>query len=166
MSDKHEATVEVLTAEVRVLQVGRRQVTLSVVRQLDWADPADVVPSGRVRAGNYDDLPGRPGVTGRTRLGQVRRPEPVEIIGSAAGVLVRSVSWRTVLNCTSGKTDCPEARAIHAALDRHRAGTSERQRAVDRLSAHPLHDWTRYDPDQQTYDMWEALPLIVLAGLR
>jgi hypothetical protein len=60
MSDKHEATVEVLTAEVRVLQVGRRQVTLSVVRQLDWANPADVVPFGRVRTG--DTLPGaRPG---------------------------------------------------------------------------------------------------------
>ena len=166
MSDKHEATVEVLTAEVRVLQVGRRQVTLSVVRQLDWANPADVVPFGRVRTGNYDDLPGRPRVTGRTPLGQVRRPEPVEIIGSAAGVLVRSVSWRAVLNCTSGEDGCPEARAIIAALRRHGAGTAGHQRALHALQTHYLHDWTHYDPDQRTYDLWEALPLIVLAGLR
>jgi len=64
MSDKYEATVEVLTAEVRVLQVGRRQVTLSVVRQLDWADPVDVEPFGRVRTG--DTPPGRVRAIGST----------------------------------------------------------------------------------------------------
>ena len=32
--------------------------------------------------------------------------------------------------------------------------------------AHEVHGWTRYDPDQQTYEEWEALPLIVLAGLK
>ena len=98
--------------------------------------------------------------------GHVRRPEPVEIIGSASGVLVRSVSWRTVLNCTSGEDGCPVARAIHAALRRHGSRTPERQRAIHALEAHSLHDWTRYDPDQRTYDRWEALPLIVLEGLR
>jgi hypothetical protein len=45
---KHEATVEVLTAEVRVLMVGSRQITLSVARQLDQADPAEIQPFGRV----------------------------------------------------------------------------------------------------------------------
>src|SRR2546430_1925472 len=98
MSDKHEATVEVLTAEVRVLQVGRRQVTLSVVRQLDWVDAADVVPFGRVRTG--DTLPGRPRAIGSTGSSRVRQPAAVEIVGSASGVLVRSVSWRSMLTCT------------------------------------------------------------------
>ena len=42
------ARVEVLTAEVRVLQVGRRQVTLSVYRQLDRVDPDEIEPFGRV----------------------------------------------------------------------------------------------------------------------
>ena len=60
MSDDGEPTVEVQTAEVRVLQVGRRQVTLSMARQLDWANPADVEPFGRVRTG--DKPPGRPEV--------------------------------------------------------------------------------------------------------
>lgn len=45
------ATVETLTAEVRVLMVGNRQVTLSVYRQLDLVDPAFIEPFGRVRSG-------------------------------------------------------------------------------------------------------------------
>jgi hypothetical protein len=93
MSDKHEATVEVLTAEVRLLQVGRRQVTLSVVRQLDWADPADVVPFGRVRTG--DNLPGRPRAIDSMASSRVKQPAAVEVVGSASGVLVRSVSWHS-----------------------------------------------------------------------
>jgi hypothetical protein len=43
------ATVEVLTAEVRVLMVGSRQVTLSVYRQLDETLPECIEPFGRVK---------------------------------------------------------------------------------------------------------------------
>ncbi len=43
------ATVKTLTAEVRVLQVGNRQVTMSVYRQLDHVPFADIEPFGRVR---------------------------------------------------------------------------------------------------------------------
>jgi hypothetical protein len=171
MSDKYEATVEVLTAEVRVLQVGRRQVTLSVIRQLDWADAAEVEPFGRVRTG--DTPPGRVrAISSGSR--DVKSATSVEIIGSASGVLVRSVSWRTVLTCTSGgATACPEIRAINAELDRHKVRgqppprmTPEYQRVFDKFAGHQVHDWVRYDPDQQTYEKWKALPLIVLAGLR
>lgn len=42
------ATVETLTAEVRVLMVGNRQVTLSVYRQLDEVDLMEIEPFGRV----------------------------------------------------------------------------------------------------------------------
>jgi hypothetical protein len=172
MTDKHEATVEVLTAEVRVLQVGRRQVTLSVVRQLDWADPADVVPFGRVRTG--DNLPGRPRVIGSTGSSRVGQQTAIEVVGSAAGALVRSVSWRSVLTCTSGGASaCPEVRALNSELDHFKVRgqppspvTPGYQQALDRYIAHDVHDWTRYDPDQHTYEMWEALPLIVLAGLK
>lgn len=45
------ATVESLTAEVRVLQVGNRQITLSVARQLDMALLEDIEPFGRVNLG-------------------------------------------------------------------------------------------------------------------
>jgi hypothetical protein len=74
MTGVREATVEVLTAEVRVLMVGSRQVTLSVARQLDWAVPEHIEPFGRVRISRVD-----PDDLGR-----------VEVIGSAGGVLARS----------------------------------------------------------------------------
>jgi hypothetical protein len=54
------ATVEVLTAEVRTLVVGNRQVTQSVYRQLDHINPEAIEPFGRVndtKAGEgYDVL--------------------------------------------------------------------------------------------------------------
>lgn len=43
------ARVDVLTAEVRTLAVGRRQITMSVYRQLDKVAPPDIDPFGRVR---------------------------------------------------------------------------------------------------------------------
>jgi hypothetical protein len=50
------ATVEVLTAEVRVLMVGSRQITRSVYRQLDWHDPRDMEVFGRVNEGDSGDV--------------------------------------------------------------------------------------------------------------
>ncbi|MGV0721550.1 hypothetical protein ABQF17_15010 [Mycolicibacterium elephantis] len=56
MTQTNTATVETLAAEVRVLMVGSRQVTLSVAKQLDriscYSYGADaIVPFGRVRTG-------------------------------------------------------------------------------------------------------------------
>lgn len=49
------ATVETLTAKVRVMMMGNRQMTLSVVRQLDFYafgfEPEPWTPLGRVRTG-------------------------------------------------------------------------------------------------------------------
>lgn len=42
------AKVEVLTAEVRALMVGNRQITLSVFRQLDWVNISEIKIFGRV----------------------------------------------------------------------------------------------------------------------
>jgi len=67
-----EAVVDVLTAEVRALMVGSRQVTLSVYRQLDIVGHGQCEPFGRVRD-NKD--PGGVWVVGRD---------------VATGVLVRS----------------------------------------------------------------------------
>jgi len=77
---KGTATVETLTAEVRVLMVGSRQVTLSVYNQLDLVPHARVEPFGRV-----NPKEGGLWVVGRDSL---------------TGTLVRSVSpqVRDVLN--------------------------------------------------------------------
>jgi hypothetical protein len=55
-----------------------------------------------------------------------------------------------------------------------RTGTSRRSYAAciarcapsTKFAGHQVHDWVLYDPDQETYEKWEVLPLIVLAGLR
>jgi hypothetical protein len=163
MADKRDATVQVLTAEVRVLQVGSRQVTLSVVRQLDWAEPASVQPLGRVRTGDKS-LPRQP----RTYRSYPSPPasQHVEVVASADGSLVRSVAWRTVLKCSSEeRCACPEMLLIQTAMN-SRSPAPERDALVDQFSRHIGHEWTRYDPDKRTYQAWEHLPLIVLAGLR
>jgi hypothetical protein len=49
------ATVEVLAAEVRILQVGRRQVTLSVFKQLDVCVPNALVGGTFGRVSHQDD---------------------------------------------------------------------------------------------------------------
>jgi hypothetical protein len=49
------ATVETLTAEVRVLMVGSRQITLSVARQLDVVSLWDINAWNRVRLGRDRD---------------------------------------------------------------------------------------------------------------
>lgn len=55
MSEQTTASVESLTAAVRVLMVGNRQVTLSVARQLDKVPWQDIQPFGRVRISKDDD---------------------------------------------------------------------------------------------------------------
>jgi hypothetical protein len=56
MSGVQTATVETLTAEVHVLKVGSRQITLSVAKQLDEVPYKDMEPMGRVRINRIDPL--------------------------------------------------------------------------------------------------------------
>ena len=49
MSTTTTATIETLTAEVRTLVVGSRQITLSVAKQLDFVDLSRLRVFGRVR---------------------------------------------------------------------------------------------------------------------
>jgi hypothetical protein len=137
MTGKSTATVETLTAEVRVLMVGSRQVTLSVVRQLDIAKPDQIMPFGRVRAAR-DFGAG-----------------DIEVVGSVNGVLARSVACKTTHRCYahargdgSYHKHCPEF--VPGGLN----------------GDHADHSWWSYSPGEETYAEWAALPLIVLAGLR
>jgi hypothetical protein len=83
MTDSTMATVEVLTAEVRTLMVGSRQVTLSVYNQLDEVEYPDIEPFGRVRA--KGSMPAVIQVVGRSPGGHLVRSsipsEPWEIDG-------------------------------------------------------------------------------------
>jgi hypothetical protein len=135
------ARVEVLTAEVRVLIVGSRQVTLSVFRQLDRVNSALIEPFGRVR-----DKPADPGSDRVTVVGRSVRP-------ADCGALVRSSlsaqherqqawRWRNSREPIYGDDDRPMT-----------GEEREREAEVCEASARIAAEWA-------------ALPLIVLAGLR
>jgi hypothetical protein len=72
------ATVEVLTAEVRVLMVGSRQITMGVFTQLDEVYEDDIEAFGRVRPRNSQDF--------------------IWVVGKHKddGTLARSCAWRAL----------------------------------------------------------------------
>lgn len=49
MTTPETATVTTLTAELRVLQINRRQVTKTIFEQLDRVSPEELAPFGRVQ---------------------------------------------------------------------------------------------------------------------
>jgi hypothetical protein len=51
--DDGEPQVDLLTAEVRVLVIGKRQVTGGMYKQLDWVAPDLIKPFGRVHSSLY-----------------------------------------------------------------------------------------------------------------
>src|SRR5690606_26506941 len=54
-AEQSTTTIETLTAEVRALMIGKRQVTLSVYRQLDTIPWSEIEPFGRVRDSKDDE---------------------------------------------------------------------------------------------------------------
>jgi hypothetical protein len=162
-----EARVEVLRAEVRVLMVGSRQVTLSVARQLDAVEPREIKPFGRVR---IDKDP----------TGQV-----IEVVGSADGVLARSATSRERFRCSrdhvGSEQQCAEYKRLQRAADAERQAQEAQARRAGRtpptpvpgrspasraLHEHAEHEWWGYTHERALYEAWEKLPLIVLAGLK
>ena len=142
MSGSDEPEVKGLTAEIRVLQVGSKPVTLSAARQLDFVDATEIKPFGRVRID----------------------PKPVkgliEVIGSVDGILARSSTLARKVECPGYSN--PSSRGYGPPLVvcvRHR-NTSPSGSTTNH------HNWTEYTPSQEIYEAWMALPLIVLAGLR
>jgi len=134
------ATVEVLTAEVRVLMVGSRQVTLSVARQLDEVDPFLIKPFGRIRTGARKPF----AATGI-----------IEVIGSLDGSLVRSAEVRERYRCDFrgrefSSATCNGDKVIYLRCGEHPHGDTDG------------HLW---QSSSDVWDIWNALPLIVLAGL-
>lgn len=139
------ATVELLTAEVRVLMVGSRQVTLSVARQLDFADPQEIEPFGRIRTGQ--------------KLG-FAITQQIEVIGSLRGNLARSEIGCERQWCDQGRNpgDWAHLDALNAITGRC---NKHREVGVHFRS----HSWLSWDDDDLA-SSWRALPLIVLAGLK
>lgn len=142
MSSPSEPSVESLTAEIRVLQVGSKPIALSAARQLDSVDPSEIKPFGRVR---IDPKP----ATGL-----------IEVIGSVNGILARS-------SASSREVECP---GYKGGVSSHSYGLPQalcpRHRNTSVLESAKRHSWTEYTTTRELYETWQALPLIVLAGLR
>ena len=113
------ATVETLVAEVRVLKVGSRQITLSVAKQLDEVPVFELEPFGRIHCGEHWADP----------VAHAAH-DPIQLIGRhiTTGALVKAWAW------------VPKSSAI--------ADPSDTVSVDDYLN------------------VYQPLPLIVLAGLR
>lgn len=178
------ATVELLTAEVRVLMVGSRQVTLSVAKQLDQVDLTGMEPFGRVRVGDDQRIIGRSRDSGALVLAQFRQLKRHRVWidnddlnpddDSLAVVCDREIAAAGAFSLRFGD------RHIRLAED-----------ATSRCGRHPYDPCVKdteqpvcgsWNPNgnekhiQAAIDAWEAddalhqqaaaLPLIVLAGLK
>jgi len=89
------ATVETLVAEVRVLMVGSRQITLSVAKQLDVIPLSRLKPFGRVKLGDDDTVIGADTQTGVLCLSRIRP----EVDRRAWPALTEHPGWLKPLRC-------------------------------------------------------------------
>lgn len=175
------ATVEVLTAEVRVLMVGSRQITASVVRQLDRVGWQLVDAFGRVNA--FND--GQMWLIGRHRdtgvLVVCEAPVQMDVFYIHEGVLpVDSINackgaikpgWATGyrrIRWLDGEVELHTAVLKRVACEVHIAKGHDACGWSVTLEAHRLMDdaWSEYQALRQRISDLRQLPLIVLAGLR
>jgi hypothetical protein len=152
------ATVETVTAEVRVLMVGSRQVTMSVYNQLDEVSHDRIDAFGRVRPRDEDwrfvHVVGRDRESGALVRSfawirhMVREPSAEEV--EAANPLMSSIDYRT------------RAELRKLVRESHRWSSSVIEAAARELARRRMQlSWMT-----ETGEDWEKLPLIVLAGLR
>ena len=149
MTATKSATVETLTAEVRVLMVGSRQVTMSVYNQLDQAAPRNVEAFGRVSP--KDALADHVYVVGRHRH-----------VGSLVSASLR-FSWPSDEEADDFE---PQTRKDPETGERIETGMLIWRRlhfpGVYQRIVLPA-DWKA---ERTIAEEWLDLPLIVLAGLR
>ena len=150
------ATVETLTAEVRVLMVGNRQITLSVAKQLDRIDYYGygidaITPFGRIKTGatvTLDrTLPRRP-----AKVIPSKHEYMPDLLGNGPGTWHESYTaepWLEVI----GRSELPDTKGSLIIFE------------VD--SRRDLALYSDQDPDEiARIEAMANLPLIVLAGLR
>jgi hypothetical protein len=131
------ATVQTLTAEVRTLTVGSKQVTLSIFKQLDYVTPWRINAFGRVNAGGkYDG-----------------EPVELELVGSDDdGCLVSSHIM--------SRTQIIDPVNRHILYLPGRYANTPKTESIKRRYRELEPEWTAM------LSRFYALPLIVLAGLK
>lgn len=171
MSQVEVAAVRTLAAEVRVLMVGARQITLSVAKQLDQVDPYLIEPMGRIRLGDEVQMIGRH-FSGRDlvrakiptrRWIDLEPPSPFHACsrnGASSLLRVSELTPRRLaerlqpveyIGVDGDGFDCD-----HDPCIRNQWATN----GQDEWLAGEVEGWLT------DIARWESLPLIVLAGLR
>lgn len=180
----HTATVETLAAEVRVLMVGSRQVTMSVYNQLDIARYEDIELFGRISPKDaiygYVYFVGRHRSNGSLVRGSV--PTTVEGAQKENPVLEKSITEKMVrielLRSSIGRHGCLEEEHSRCMVGIHDGWNStEPSRLIAEIEAEIqlLSDRVAELEIMADQEIGERLavaaiiadlPLIVLAGLR
>ena len=178
------ATVETLTAEVRVLKVGNRQITLSVAKQLDRCQLGELEPMGRVKLFDKNLVIGRYRDDGTLRLAQLP-PWP--------GRTFTAEAWLNIPNVRVCENDPAKAEGTFgiygsrgvrfgdltwvpepvswcglAHVDGHlcQPPISDNETVRDLVTANNARSRAQWDAQLKAYTEGMALPLIVLAGLK
>lgn len=175
------ATVETLTAEVRVLMVGNRQITLSVAKQLDVVSLEDLKVFGRIKLGReYEWLIGSD-ADGRLALAMydlavLRRPAYVDSEDLDGGQVTVCSGKRVsptvgVELAFHGRRIALDERSVNrCGLPKHEYYAQEDNRcttwATNGLERGITKAIARHDELVVLVKMARQAPLIVLAGLR
>ena len=180
------ATVETITAEVRVLMVGNRQVTLSVYRQLDIVDLHWVEPFGRVSDGRDDGtwVVGRH-VTGALVRARVRTTNGPILVGledlnhnkvvlcaALLGALARR-RWGPQTGYKGVVLHFDPESVASCAISGHELGMPDANgdcqaqwSSLDSVAEYLDERVATYEASWKKHQAAAKLPLIVLAGLR
>lgn len=166
------ATVETLTAEVRVLMVGNRQITQTIAKQLDQVHPDYIDPFGRINAHWITDsvttVIGRDKRDGSLVLSNahtygmnVTIYELADVTGSQVYDLDIPRKRGDIIDVSLGWDDYPRFIRIFGALNKGIRWMDETEPWQQRYRDAAKALWNaRSDAG------WADLPLVVLAGLR
>jgi hypothetical protein len=165
------ARVEVLTAEVRVLMVGSRQVTMSVYNQLDRVALSQIEPFGRVHP--RDAEPGMIYVVGASTR-DADRGTLVRSQRESCMVLVRQADQRrNRADMITERGELTQQREKTDWRDWDRTAAAKRLNQLDAILATETRTVAQVIAESgelmaaaKAAAPWDALPLIVLAGLR
>jgi len=179
MSDTSKATIETLTAEVRVLMVGNRQITLSVYRQLDMIGSDAIRPFGRVRTSKSESTDIE--LVGVDQQGNLvravsQRPDPYfyasDLPIDVQHHVFHTANFRTlsgiveIARTTKGRRLLMmpnEARRLRGCS---RPGLCDRSVLEKSYNAWMGGECDEFDEQKDEHEAFATLPLIVLAGLR
>lgn len=172
------ATVETLTAQVRVLAMNTRQITLSIAKQLDIVPAEDIEPFGRIKAdwlGGAALLKviGRHRETGVLAVSKASRRDEVTVreMAEHSPHLFRFVEgdrwsyqrWSCGWNTTANGREIHAYRYQGEALESVTGTDSE---SPERMAEYETAMRNVVAARDAYADTWAALPLIVLAGSR